>query len=110
MKLLRVTLVCSLLLLAVAPTYALPCKGCIGTDPICVSNPNSGTRCFFAPDTCDEFSANCSGFTDQAAAPAMLAEWTVASIEISRPAEGTKIVTAPAAVADASVSQAATQK
>jgi|SRR5688572_18421336 len=110
MKLLRITLVCSLLLLAAAPTYALPCKGCIGTDPICVSNPNSGTRCFFAPDTCEEFSAACSGFTDQAAAPAMLAEWTVASIEISRPSDGTKVVTSPAAVVEANVARDTIQK
>jgi len=110
MKLLRVTLVCSLLLLAAAPTYAIGCKGCVGNPAFCVSTPDSGTRCTFAPRTCDEFQATCSGFTDQAAAPAMLAEWTVASIEISRPAEGTKVVTSPAAVTDAGLSPSALQK
>ena len=52
---------------------------------------------------------SCTGFTEHSA-PAVLAEWTVASIEVSRPTEGTKVVTAPAAVAEAGVSQSALQK
>jgi len=46
----------------------------------------------------------------EGSAPAMLAEWTVASIEISRPAKGTKVVTAPTAVAKADVAHSAPQK
>ena len=112
MKLVRLTLVCSLLLLATSPVFALPCRSCDGdVYPYCVSTPDSGTRCQIGVDYCFTQSAPfCSGFSDQAAAPAVLAEWTVASVEISRPAEGTKVVTAPASVADASVSRVAIQK
>jgi hypothetical protein len=107
MKLLRLTLVCSLLLLAAAPSFALPCRSCDGVVyPYCVSTPGSHTRCEIGQDYCfTRDAANCTGFTDETAAPAMLAEWTVATIEISRPAEGTKVVTASAAVADANVSR-----
>lgn len=112
MKMLRFTLVCSLLLLAAAPSYAIACRSCDGWEaPYCISTPDSGTRCRFSIDTCETISAPlCTGFTEQAAAPAVLAEWTVASIEISRPADGTKVVTSPAAVADAGVSRTAAQK
>lgn len=112
MKLLRLTLVCSLLLLAATPSYAIICRSCDGdVYPYCISTPDSGTRCQIGPDYCFTQSAPfCSGFSDHAAAPAVLAEWTVASIEISRPAEGTKVVTAPAAVADAHVSRDIGQK
>lgn len=111
MKLLRLTLVCSLLFLAASPSFALPCRSCDGPEyPYCVSTPDSGTRCRIGVDWCETISAPlCTGFTEESA-PAVLAEWTVASIEISRPAEGTKVVTSPAAVADAGLSRAAAQK
>ena len=110
MKLVRFTLVCSLLLLAAIPSYAIPCSTCI--DRECEGTPNSGTKCLpVSPEGCEtRFNPSCSGFANDAAAPAMLAEWTVASIEISRPAEGTKVVTTPAAVAQATVSPATLQK
>lgn len=106
MELLRLTLACSLLFLAAVPSFA-GCTTCSETVfQGCDSTPNSKTRCFFGIDTCETRSAPfCTNFTDQAAAPAMLAEWTVASIEISRPAEGTKAVTSPAVVADARILQ-----
>jgi hypothetical protein len=112
MKLLRLTLVCSLLLLAAAPSFALPCNSCTGPEyPYCESSPGSGTRCRFGIDTCTTiYAPNCTGFTDQGADPAMLAEWTVASIEVSRSVEGTKVVTSPAAIADAGISQTAGRK
>ena len=112
MKLIRLTIVCSLLLLAAVPSFALPCNSCTGSEyPYCESTPGSGTRCRFGIDTCTTISApNCTNFTDQGAEPAMLAEWTVASIEISRPVDGTKVVTSPAAIADAGISQTAAQK
>lgn len=111
MKLLRFTLVCSLLLLSVTPSYALVCKSCTAPEyPYCEPTPNSGTRCVDSYRLCEEWTApNCTGFTEESA-PAMLAEWTVASIEISRPAEGTKVVTTPAAVADAGLARDAAQK
>lgn len=111
MKLLRLTLVCSLLLLSVTPSYALACKSCTGPEyPYCESTPDSGTRCLISYRLCETVSApSCTGFTGDSA-PAMLAEWTVASMEIRRPAEGTKVVTSPAAVADAGLSRIAAQK
>lgn len=104
MKLFRFALVCSLLLLAASPSFAIGCSTCTAPDPpYCESNPGSGTRCQFGIDWCNEVSApNCTRFADEPA-PAMLAEWTVASIEVSRPADGTKVVTAPAALAQANV-------
>jgi len=112
MKLARFTLVCSLLLLVAIPSYAVPCSTCI--DRQCVDTPGSHTRCRPIIDefpNCETVSApSCTGFTDAAATPAMLAEWIVASIEISHPAEGTKVVTTPAAVAQATVSSATLQK
>jgi hypothetical protein len=111
MKLLRLSLVCSLLLLAATPSFAIACKSCDAPEPpYCVSTPDSGTRCHYRQEICTTVSAPfCTGFTEHSA-PAMLAEWTVASIEVSRPAEGTKVVTSPAAVAEADVSQSAAQK
>ena len=105
MKLLRLSLVCSLLLLAATPLFAFPCESCTAPDPpYCESTPDSGTRCRFHIDWCETISSSfCTGFTEHSA-PAVLAEWTVASIEVSRPAEGTKVVTSPAAVADVSLS------
>jgi hypothetical protein len=113
MKLVRFTLVCSLLILAAVPSYAIPCSTCIERD--CESTPGSLTRCrpVFDPKfpTCETLiNLNCVGFANAAAAPAMLAEWTVASIEISRPAEGTTVVTTSAAVAQATVSPATLPK
>lgn len=107
MKLLRFTVVCSLLLLSATPSWALACKACTGLEPpYCQSEPDSGTRCVFSPRICMEYSTNCTGFSEESA-PALLAEWTVASIEINRPAEGTKVVSSPAAVADAGLPQTA---
>lgn len=105
MKLLRLTFACTLLLLAASPSFALQCDTC--TEPYelqgCEATPGSGTRCWFMPDWCETRSSSCTGFSDHSTS--MLAEWTVASIEISRPATETKVVTAPAAVADAGTAQ-----
>lgn len=110
MKLLRFALACSLLLLLASPSFALACKSCDGIEPpYCISTPDSGTRCQISPRLCITVSATCSGFTEESA-PAMLAEWTVVSIEVSRPAEGTNVVTSPTAVARADVSPSTAQK
>jgi hypothetical protein len=110
MKLVRFTLVCSLLLLAAIPSYAIPCSTCI--DRQCQDTPGSLTRCRpVVIEGCQTVTnLSCVGLVDDAAAPAMLAEWTVVSIEISRPAEGTTVVTASDAVAQATVSPATLQK
>ena len=111
MKTLRIALVCSLLLLVAVPSFAIPCRACTGNEyPYCEPNPDGGTRCSIGIDWCNtQPSSFCTGFTDQAAV-AVLAEWTVASVEVSRPSDGTKVVTTPAAVADAGLAQAAPQK
>ena len=75
MKLVRLTLVCSLLFLAASPAFAIICRSCDGLEyPYCISTPDSGTRCQIGPDYCFTQSAPfCSGFTDEAAAaPAVL--------------------------------------
>ncbi len=111
MKLVRLTLVCSLLLLVAVPSYAIPCSTCIERQ--CVSTPGSLTRCRPIIDifpACETVvNLNCVGFTDDTAEPAMLAEWTVASIETSRPVEGTEVVTTPVEVAQPAVSAASLQ-
>jgi hypothetical protein len=111
MKLLRFALVCCLLLITASPSFAIECSSCTAPDPpYCESTPGSGTRCRFHIDWCETISApSCTGFTEESVAP-VLAEWTVASIEVSRPAEGTKVVTSPAAIAESGVSQSAIQK
>ena len=111
MKLLRFTLACSLLLLAASPSFALACKSCDGVEPTyCISTPDSGTRCQFSPRLCITIQRVLHRLHGVTPAPAVLAEWTVASIEVSRPAEGTKVVTSPTAVAEAGVSPSAAQK
>jgi len=111
MKLLRVIVGCTLLLLAASPSYALGCFTC--NDFVinqCDSTPNSGTRCLFHPDYCETKSAPlCSGLVDETPS-AILADWQVASIEVSHPAQGTKTVTSPAAVASADTTQSPVQK
>jgi hypothetical protein len=111
MKMLRVTLACTLLLLVAFPTFAAPCGTCSTVfEQTCDPTPGSQTRCRFHIEGCQTISAlSCSPFTDIEAQPAMLAEWTVTSIEINRPAERTNIVTSPAAVAEAPASQTALQ-
>jgi hypothetical protein len=88
MKLLRISLVCTLLLLAATPSFALGCTTCVDGDPYgCDSTPGSGTRCLFHIDYCENRSASCNGLAEQTADVPTLADWTVASIEVSRPAD-----------------------
>ncbi len=100
MKLSRVLLVCTVLFLAVTPTFAEPtCSECL--DPsTCINAPGQASRCKFTFGVCDTvFTSNCIG---RSGTP-VLADWKIASIEISRP--GQKVVTAPAAVAQAATPQ-----
>ena len=102
MKLLRLILACTMLLLAASPSYALACFTCDDFEPMqCNATPDSGTRCRWHVDYCETISAPfCSGVSENAAST-MLADWQVASVEIDRPAQGTRVVTTPSAVADA---------
>lgn len=111
MKLLRLSLVCTVLLLAASPMFALPCQTCTAPEyPYCEDAPESGTRCRIGVDWCTEFvpALGCSPRSGDEPARAMLSDWTVASIEISRPDQPATVVTAPAAVAD--LAQSAPQK
>jgi hypothetical protein len=111
MKLIRLAAVCTLLLLAAAPSFAIGCNSCIGAEyPYCESTPGSKTRCEIGPDYCFTKSAPfCTNFAPESTpATAMLAEWTVASVTVSRPSQGTAVVTShdTSAVAELSTADA----
>ncbi|HEX7676726.1 MAG TPA: hypothetical protein VF713_01280 [Thermoanaerobaculia bacterium] len=93
MKLFRVILVCTLLLSAAVPTFsAPPCQLCLDDAGPCLNDSN-GTRCRTISGVCQQTSGLCifSGGT-------MLAEWQVASIEVTRP-DLTTVVVSPTAIA-----------
>lgn len=109
MKLFRVILVCNLLLLVASPMFAITCSTCI--DRECEGTPNSQTRCRpVVEEGCETVSLpSCVGFADHSQST-VFAEWSVASIEINRPACGTTVTNSPAAVARAETSQTAVVK
>lgn len=87
MKTIRLAVACSLLLLATAPSFALPCESCDAPlFPYCQRDPGSGMRCIYGPDYCELVPAPlCNPFVGRPAPTTILDEWTVASIEITRP-------------------------
>ena len=104
MKLYRVILVCTLLLLAAAPSFAIPtCTECLeeGVGP-CINAPAQPYRCRFINGACHtELTSFCAGRSESP----VLADWKIAAIEITRPAPATqdlqKVATAPASAAPA---------
>jgi hypothetical protein len=96
----RVILVCTLLLLAAVPTFALPlCADCNREFNSCDENPGAITRCRYnLSGLCYTDTGRCS---IPSAAMTVLTQWKVASIEIHRPSLDSITVTAPAAVAEA---------
>jgi hypothetical protein len=89
MKLSRVILVCTLLLSAAVPTFAAPpCQFCLSEAGPCV-NDGGGLRCRTIGGVCTESGGLCIGFSSRP----VLAEWQVASIEITRPDPATKRLT-----------------
>jgi hypothetical protein len=79
----RVILVCTLLLLAATPSFALPlCAHCNEWN-VCESAQGDIDHCFVSGGVCDTDAKRCSPPLQQST---VLADWTVASIEISRPA------------------------
>jgi hypothetical protein len=97
MKLTRLILVCTLLLLA-SSVFALPvCKECLNGQ--CVYTGDGIEVCFSTgPGMCDTKPDRCSTFSPD---DPVMSDWTVASIEITRPAPAAKTVpTAPAAPAE----------
>ncbi len=105
MKLSRIVLVCTLLLLAAVPSFAAPpCRSCLDDVGPCFEDPGSGTRCRFVGGACETFLAFCIDRADTT----VLAEWKIASIEVNRPDADqrlTKVVITPASVAKAETPQ-----
>lgn len=95
----RIVLVCTLLLLAAVPTFALPLCAHCNDWGWCESAPGDYERCVDWTGSCFTDFNRCSRpRTDTVAT-----EWTVASIEIHRPSLDSVTVTAPARVAAAEV-------
>jgi hypothetical protein len=100
----RVILVCTLLLLAAVPTFALPvCQECNASNR-CEALPGAIEKCYDSGG--GGTGSYCSTTPDPCSPPlaaTVATEWTVASIEISRPSLDSVTVTAPAARAQAEV-------
>ncbi|HEX9983974.1 MAG TPA: hypothetical protein VGF69_11970 [Thermoanaerobaculia bacterium] len=108
MKLTRLILVCTLLLLASVPAFALPQCGDCDSNNECVFSPWSGVTCGYDATGCViQFRRCSSGLSPEAT---VASDWTVASIEIERPTVDSKTVTAPAAIAEVRVNQPTAQK
>lgn len=91
----RVILVCTLLLLVAFPTFARPvCAHCDASNE-CESSPGDFQNCVSTGSSCGYNATVCS----IPRAP-VLADWTVASIEISRPSLESVTITAPAPAAE----------
>ena len=104
MKLSRVILVCTLLLSAAVPTFAAPpCQFCLDEAGPCVNDPN-GVRCRTISGVCQETSGLCIS----AANRPVLAQWQVASIEITRPDPATKGFTTTVVITPTAIAQGVT--
>lgn len=94
----RITLVCTLLLLAAVPTFALPLCGHCNLWNQCESAPGDFERCKY------DLSGNCITTWERCSIPrsdsTVLADWKVVSIETSSVA--TECVTDAAPAAEAS--------
>jgi hypothetical protein len=95
MKVTRLILVCTLLLLAASPIFARPqCKECVNN--VCVYTGNSVEHCVVIGGMCDyDPRTACSPFSPE---KTVMTDWTVASIEIIRPEPAKAVTTAPAEV------------
>jgi hypothetical protein len=88
MKLVRLILACTLLLLVSLPVFALPqCGECIENQ--CVPSSTSGLPCRYdGSGMCEYYIKNCTSRVEP-----VLTDWTVASIEISCPAPEAEVAT-----------------
>jgi hypothetical protein len=94
----RVILVCTLLLLAAVPTFALPlCAHCNEWN-MCESASGDFERCKY------DLQGNCITTTERCSIPSaastVLAEYKVAAVEISRPSTECVTAAAPSATSD----------
>ena len=97
---LRIVLVCTLLLLAAVPTFALPvCAECNYFTNQCEELPGSIERCKynFTTGACYTTTERCS---IPSAASTVLTEWKVTSVEVDRSAQDCATANAPAAVTE----------
>lgn len=106
MKLTRLILACTLLLLTSFPLFALPrCGAC--EDNECAFGPYNGTLCRYDSGFCETRFGPCSTVAPEAT---LASEWTVVSIEITRPAVDSKIVPTPADAAEVRTPETTEQK
>lgn len=102
MKLTRLILACTLLLWAAFPLFAQPDCGECDTLNMCIFSATSHEPCTFnSAGKCVTFTSNCSNFAPESPDSILSSGWTVASVEISRPASDSQVVTTPADVAGA---------
>jgi len=93
----RVLLICTLLLLAALPSFAAPpCQACDYWSNECVRDPNTGVRCRYTATGCEEYGGYCISYSHTT----VLAEWKVASVEITRPTLEPQTAPAPIQVAE----------
>jgi hypothetical protein len=93
----RVILVCTLLLMAALPTFALPLCGHCNEFNRCESSPGDFERCFSGVNYCYTTTDRCSIPNGNST---VLSDWEVVSVEISRPAPESVAVTTSARIAD----------
>jgi hypothetical protein len=110
MKLTRVILVCTLLLSAALPTFAAPpCQICLDEAGPCSNDPN-GSRCRTVFGVCTEGPGLCLSLANKT----VLADWQVASVEITRRDPATKglttVVVTPTAIAQSVTPQLPAQR
>ena len=97
MKLTRVILACTLLLSASFPLFAQPDCGECDALNMCIFSPTSHEPCTYnSAGKCVTFTSNCSNFAPESPDAILASGWTVASVEVSRPATDSQIVTTPA--------------
>ena len=97
----RVILVCTLLLLAAVPSFALPnCRECNSLNR-CQITETATNDCRYGPGFCETFPPQLG--CNLSRESTVLTEWQVASIEIHRPSLESITVTTPAHVAAAEV-------
>jgi hypothetical protein len=94
---LRVILVCTLLLLAATPSFSLPLCAHCNEFNFCESASGDFEHCFVSGGVCDTDWKRCSPPLQQST---VLADWTVASIEISRPVTDSTTSAAPVAATE----------
>jgi hypothetical protein len=92
----RVILVCTLLLMAAVPSFALPlCREC-NINNVCEAIPGSIEKCYSGPGYCYTTPELCS----RPSSATVLAEWKVASVDVERPATNAVTAATPAPEAE----------